>query len=173
MTGNCQKCDNDVTCIPAEQQFGVPSDRQVQPTDFNFTLVPAEQQFGVQSDRQIQQHDITLSPADGHIEVTGNCQKHDNDVTCVPAERQFGVPSDRQVQPTDFNFALVPAERQFGVQSDRQIQQQHDPVLAKKRDEGDLDVFGNEQELTAVHPVERHFQVYSSKITSQMLPQSI
>ena len=138
--------------------------------------------------------DITFSPADGHVEVTGNCKKCDNDVTCIPAERQFGVPSDRQVQPTDFNFALGPAERQFRVQSDRQIQQQHyitlspvdghievtgnckqqhDPVFAEKCDEGDLHVLGNEQELTAIHPVERHFQVYGSKNTSQMLPQSI
>ena len=91
----------------------------------------------------------------------------------VYLQGHFVVPSDRQVQQTDINFALVPAERHFWVQSDRQIQQQHDPVIAEKCDEGHLHVLGNVQELTAVHPVERHFQVYGSKNTSQMLPQGI
>ena len=61
--------------------------------------------------------DLTLSPADGHVKVTGNCQKRE-EVIWVPAEQQFEVQSDRQVQPTDSDIALVPAEQQFGVQSE-------------------------------------------------------
>ena len=116
-----------------------------------------------------------MLPAEGHFEVTCNSQQqpHDNDIAHVPAEGHFEVQSDRLQQQTDLDVALLPAEGHFEVQSDRQQQQQHDTVVAKQHDKGYLHVLSNRQETTAIHPVERHFQVHGCNITSQPIPEGI
>ena len=73
MTGNSQFHDNDATQVPADGYVGVLSGRQVQ-TNIDFDL----------------------SPADGYVQVTGDCL--DNDITSVPVDGYVRVPSDRQLQ---------------------------------------------------------------------------
>ena len=68
---------------------------------------------------------------------------------------------------------MLPAEGHFKVQSNRLLQQQHDTVVTKQHDEGYLHVLSNRQKNTAIHPVERHFQVHGCNITSQPLPKGI
>ena len=131
--------------------------------------------------------DYFLSPADGYIKVSENCQIHDNDVTNVPVDGHVRVQGDRHVQTNsdfilspvdgyvrvtknrlDNDVTIIPVDGYVSVLSDRQVQKQHDPAIIEN-----TDVLGNTQDLTAMNPVERNLQVHGSKNTSQLLPQGI